>query len=325
MTSFQNGIPPSPSENTVYIAFCVDDHYFRSMGATIASLIDNNSEMHFSFHIFAFEVSEENQYRLRQLENTFDVTTQIHLINPDVFHEFSDFICSSYYSASIFTRLLIPALMQGITEKILYLDADILCLGKIDELININISNDIALVVSDAETTIKKRSVALKLSQKKYFNSGVMYMNIALWIKNKITEKTIAAILENGEKFRFPDQDALNLVLDGHVRYTDKKWNFLYGLVGDLENNRTKMLSIGDARLIHFAGSVKPWSDWHLHESKDIFKKYHAMSPWADLPIDVVPQNHKEMRMHSRFLLRRGQRMESFRWYLKYLSARLKK
>jgi lipopolysaccharide biosynthesis glycosyltransferase len=314
----------SIARQSFHVAFCVDNHYFRSMGATITSLIDNNPGVHFVFHVFAFAVSDDHRHRLQQLEHKFDVDTQIHIIDPAIFQEFAHYTQSSYYSPSIFTRLLIPSVLQGMTEKVLYLDADILCVGSIDEMIRMDISDTIAVVVPDAEATTVRRCAELRLKHPRYFNSGVMFMNIDLWMKNEITQSTIDAILKDGAKFRFPDQDALNVVLDGRAKFIDKKWNYLYGLVGDLERDRRKLNLVGDAVFIHFAGAVKPWNNWSLHESRDLFVKYHVMSAWADMPLDEVPQNYKEMRMHSRFLLRRGQVVDSLWWYGKYMKAKFR-
>lgn len=312
----------SVTNNPFHIAFCVDDHYCRSMGATIASIIDNNPDIAFTFHVFAFSISDDNRKRFKQLEGMYGVNTHLHIIDPAVFQPFAHISQFSYYSPTIFTRLLIPSTLHGITDKVLYLDADILCVGSMAELIEMDFGSHAAIVVPDADETTRRRCAALQLSSQKYFNSGVMYMNIATWMSKEITEKTILAILENGKDYRFPDQDALNVVLEGQVQFIDRKWNFLYDLIHDLEKNNRQMRAIGDVAFIHFAGAVKPWNNWCLHASRDLFVKYHTLSPWADLPLDEAPRNYKEMRMFSRFLMKRGQLFDSFKWYMKYLAAR---
>lgn len=303
-----------------HIAFCVDNHYFRSMGATITSVIANNPGVHFVFHVFAFAVADEHRRRLSALEDKFDISTRIHIIDPALFKRFAHFTQSSYYSPSIFTRLLIPEVLQGTAQRVLYLDADILCVGSIDELIRMDISDTIAVVVPDAEATTARRTVKLGLKHPRYFNSGVMYMNVDLWMSNRITESTIAAILKDGKNYRFPDQDALNVVLDGRAQFIAKKWNYLYGLIGDLDADRRQLNIVGDAVFIHFAGAVKPWNNWSRHDSRDLFAKYHAISPWSDLPMDEKPQNYKEMRMFSRFLFKRGQYAQAIAWYFRYMA-----
>ncbi|NMM36682.1 MAG: UDP-glucose--(glucosyl) LPS alpha 1,3-glucosyltransferase WaaO [Glaciimonas sp.] len=310
------------ADPSFHIAFCVDNHYFRSMGATITSILENNPGVQFTFHVFAFSASDQQRDRLQQLDRQPNVRTQLHIIDPALFDKFTHFIEFSYYSLSIFSRLIIPAELQGVTDRVLYLDADILCVGKIDELIEMDIGTDIALVVPDAEETTRRRCAALQLKHPHYFNGGVIFINVENWISNNITEEAMQALLKFGKKLRFNDQDALNIVLDGRARFIAPKWNYIYDLIHDLDRNITRMRPVENAVFIHFAGAVKPWTDWTRHESRALFAKYHALSPWSDMPLDPAPRNSREMRMLSRFLLKRGKVLDSARWYLKYLKAR---
>ena len=320
-----SGAPAAAQNASFHIAFCADNNYFRCMGATIASIVDNNPGTHFTFHIFVFSVADDHRRRLQELERRFGVKVELHLLDPKDFEQFNHFIKFSYYSLSIFSRLIIPNTLRGVTDKVLYLDADILCAGKIDELMKLDISDEIAVVVPDAEETTRRRCAALNLQHGKYFNGGVLYMNVENWINSNITEEAVKALVEHGKKLRFNDQDALNIVLDGRAKFVAKKWNYIYDLVYDLDRNITKMRPIDDAGFIHFAGAVKPWADWSGHDARTMFIKYHALSPWSDFPLDPAPGNTREMRMLSRFLLKRGQILDSARWYYKYLQARAKR
>ena len=118
------------ANDSFHIAFCIDNRYFRAMGATILSILDNNPGVHFTFHVLAFSVSDEHRARLLKLEENYPVQTHIHLVSPSLFSRFAHFIESTYYSPAIFTRLAIPDILKDYTDKVLYLDADILCVGK---------------------------------------------------------------------------------------------------------------------------------------------------------------------------------------------------
>ena len=310
------------SPASFHIAFCVDNHYFRSMGATILSIIANNPGVHLTIHVLSFSVSPEHRERLLQLEAQHSVKTHIHIVSPGLFSQFSHFIASTYYSPAIFTRLAIPDLLKDYTDTVLYLDADILCVGQIDELRALPIEDAVAFVVPDTDITAYRRATALKLKEIKYFNSGVLYININKWRALQITEATIHAMLTGGDDFRFPDQDALNIALADYATYLPKRWNYLYGLIGPLDHNERAMHDVGDAVFLHFAGAVKPWADWCLHDSRMLFARYHAMSPWADMAVDAAPQNYKEMRMNARFLWARKQYLTSLSWFWRYLMAR---
>lgn len=311
------------TDKAFHIVFCVDNNYCRAMGATIASIIANNPEQPFTFHVLAFEISAEHQRRIKQLEQMYPlVRTQLHLLELASFDQFAHFLGHSHYSLSIFTRLMIPAVLRGQSARVLYLDADILCVGQLDAMIALDISADIALVVPDAPVTLRRRVAALNLPKREYFNSGVMLINIENWIQHDITAATIDILLNGKKEMRFPDQDALNIALNGRARYLSPRWNYLYDLIHDLNLNQTAMRPVGNAVLIHFAGSVKPWTDWSGHDVRLMFRRYLDLSPWAEMGLDAQPKNTKEMRMHSRFLWRQGKPLQSLQWFIRYLRKR---
>lgn len=318
----QSGSNGKPS---FHVAFCVDDNYCRAMGGTIASIIDKNPGQHFTFHVIAFALSEDHQRRIRELEAMYPVSTQVHLVDLSSFTQFSRFLGSSHYSLSIFTRLVIPELLQGQTDRVLYLDADILCFGDMHEMVDMDIGDEIAVVVPDAPVTLRRRVAALGLPRPEYFNGGVLFINIDRWIAEDITRQTLDALLGSKTDMRFNDQDALNIVLNGRARFISPRWNYLYDLIHDLNVNKFALRPVGKAVFVHFAGAVKPWAGWSGHEACELFRKYLALSPWRDMPLDAEPRNSKEMRMHSRFMYRRGRPLESLKWYVRYLKKRAAK
>jgi lipopolysaccharide biosynthesis glycosyltransferase len=306
-----------------HIAFGVDAPYIRYMAVTMTSVLENNPDIRFVFHVFAFEVADDHRSRLRQLEARYAVSIQFHVVDPAVFREFGNFSTFSQYSPAIFTRLLIPKALKGITDTVLYMDADILCVGSIAALRSIDMRNQIVAAVTDhAETTVRNQVAALNLRHRRYFNSGVLYMNVDNWIENDITEQAMRVILEGDKKLVLPDQDALNVVLDGRALFIDEKWNFRYNLEAVLKDGNMRMGPEGDGVFLHFTGRVKPWHDWSLHESTALFLKYQSLSPWAHVPLDA-PKNYKEMRMFSLFLRKQGRLLDAAKWYARYLSRKL--
>ena len=171
-------VPAADGQPSFHIAFCVDNNYCRAMGATIASIIANNPGRHFTFHVLSVELSEQHQKRLKRLEQMYPVRTCLHLLDLASFSQFSHFLGHSHYSLSIFTRLMIPDMLRGQTDRVLYLDADILCVGQLDEMIAMDLGDTVAVVVPDAPVTTRRRVAALELAHAEYFNSGVMLMNI---------------------------------------------------------------------------------------------------------------------------------------------------
>lgn len=294
-----------------HVAFGVDSNFLRPMGVTMVSLIQNNPDISFVFHVLTFAISDADRDRLHQLETQFGVKVYVYVVDAATFGGGANFI-----------RWLIPETLRDITDKVLYLDADILCFGSIKDLVEMDISKDIAAVVSDTPEIVEKQCRLLGLRHGKYFNSGMLYINIPNWISQDITSTTMRLALEGGRTFTFRDQDPLNIVLDGRTRYIDTKWDFLYNLQDSIHDNVFSMRPLDDVALVHFAARIKPWHGWSMHEAKDIFLKYQSLSPWAGMPLLDTPRNHKEMHRFSVILRKKRRFFSSVRWYVKYLIAK---
>jgi UDP-glucose:(glucosyl)LPS alpha-1,3-glucosyltransferase len=315
----------SVSDTSFHVAFCVDDRYLKPMAATIASLVEHNPDSAFVFHALVFSMSEDNRGRVELFPEYGVPDLKIHLIDPTRFAHLASYLGSSHYSISIFSRLVIPEVLSTYAETVLYLDADILCVGSIRELINLELSGKIAAVIPDAPVTVARRVKALSLPKPEYFNAGVMLINVREWLARDVSRKTLQCLLRKDLDMRFNDQDALNLVLNGKVHYLSPRFNYLYDLIHDLNINQLHLKDWGRAALVHFAGAVKPWAKWTGHEAADLFLRALLKTPWRDIPLDQEPQNTKEMRMYSRFLFRQRRPLASFCWYLRYVKIKAKK
>jgi UDP-glucose:(glucosyl)LPS alpha-1,3-glucosyltransferase len=306
-----------------HIAFCIDDRYCRAMGGAIGSVIAQNPAQRFKFHALAFSMDPAHQARLRRLEQMYPlVSSELHLLDQAALAPFANLLGHSHYSLSTFARLLMPAKLQGQTDRVLYMDADVLCTGKLDELIAMKLDDVTALVAPDATVTTRRRVAALELPRPEYFNAGVMLINIERWLAEDTLGAALHVLKTSTRDMRFLDQDALNIVLNDKVRYISSRWNYLYDLIRDLEVNRTALKDLSGASLVHFAGAVKPWADWTGHEVREVFRQGLEMTPWSDMPLDPEPVNTKEMRMQSRFLWSQHKPLQSLRWYIRYLRAR---
>lgn len=305
----------------VHVAFGVDAGYFRGMGVTITSVVKNNPEGKFVFHVFAFSISDDSRRRLAELEKECGITIFLHLLSTDLLREFSEFPCFAQHSLGTFIRLLIPNKLKGITKKVLYLDADILCFGNIAELLETDIEDCISAVVHDeVGTTAKTQIPALGIRYGKYFNAGVMYINVDNWVANDTQEKALNILTK--QQLVFADQDALNIALDGHAKYLPEKWNYRYHLVDFCIRGDSALNVAVPFVFMHFTGPVKPWHSWCLHEAKAIFQKYQAMSSWADMPLDG-PKTSRDLKLFSKFLIKQNRLGDGIFWHLKYLRARL--
>ncbi|WP_050478446.1 glycosyltransferase family 8 protein [Herbaspirillum rhizosphaerae] len=307
-------------DEALHIAFGVDSSYFRGMGVAIASAIKNNPGMRFVFHVFAFSVSDDSRRRIVQLEAHYATEIRIHVLDPHVLDAFRGFPCFAQHHLGTFIRLLIPDLLQGVTKRVLYLDADLLCLGPMDELLSMDLDGCIAAAVHDQlETTASTQIAALGLPVAEYFNAGVMYINVDNWVAHDTQVKALTVL--STQELVFADQDALNVALNGRIRFIDEKWNYRYHLVDFLSRGHKTLDVVRPVVFMHFTGPVKPWHDWCLHEAKTIFIGYQNLSAWADMPLDQ-PKSARELKLFSKFLVKQGRTLEGIGWHVKYLWRR---
>lgn len=102
-----------------------------------------------------------------------------------------------------------------------------------------------------------------------YFNAGVLVINRQQWIEQDI-EKKLLAYLSANKNLKFLDQDVLNIICFGQVKYLDFRYNVMASeyrldksfddpLLGDMFNNFKKSAH-SDERLIHYTTGNKPWN-----------------------------------------------------------------
>jgi len=147
-------------------------------------------------------------------------------------------------------------------DKVIYLDADILVCGDIKNLWERPLNNFCLGAVLDHSLMSQHRDNTLSLKSKSYFNAGVLLIDLKIWRDMKIFEK-LRSMHDSRESWEYNDQDVLNVVLDGQVKYFGAEMNAqTYSLVHDY---------IPDPTIVHFTGQEKPW---HLSSVHPYIKQY---------------------------------------------------
>ena len=119
----------------------------------------------------------------------------------------------------------------------------------------------------------------------KYFNAGVMVINLDYWRKNKITEKAICFMKENPKKIYYGDQDALNHVINGNYFSLDLRWNFVPPSPSIFNNYTLAVLKEAERNpaIIHIAGSNKPWKYLCDPRYQNMYRAYRKCTPWSKM------------------------------------------
>lgn len=256
----------------------------------LMSIIKHNKDP-LNVYILSADVRELNpDYRPISEENCAFLDSILKRVNPNskvnlilLEDEFKNWIINSQNKLSVYTPYTFLRLfadkIAGLPEKIIYLDTDMMFNGNIKELFDIDISNYELGVVLDRYGHI--------FIHPKYFNAGMLLMNMRAIKESKLFERVKKMCLE--KKMGFPDQTALNKCTRKKL-YLPRKFNEQGNLHNDTIiqhfSKRIKWLPYFHTQ------NVKPWqidkvhNIYHWHQYDDIYEKYTKIKQNSKSSID---------------------------------------
>lgn len=154
-------------------------------------------------------------------------------------------------------------------ERVIFLDADLLVLDDIAPLWNADLQGFALGAVQDMAIPLvsSPRGVAgwnrLGLHPWcKYFNGGVMIMDLERWRALGISERALDYVRDPCNRVDFLHQDALNAILHGGWLSLPPRWNLLGSLAGRSFYHNSEPAygeALDNPGIVHFAGRFKPW------------------------------------------------------------------
>ncbi len=256
------------------IVFNVDDNYVRHMCVTILSIIDNNNEEDINFHVIAYELSADNKEYIKNLVSDKEKHVFFYKFDLEKMKHFSigKGTGNPNISYATYLRLFIQDLLPKTINKVLYLDCDIVVINSIKDLWDKDIHNYVLAAKEDYGLAQIHGAKRMRLSEDyKYFNAGVLLLNLEALRKMRFTEMVMKFFEENKEIIKMHDQDILNGLLYKERLPIEEKWNMM------CNTDNTK-----DYSIIHFAG-LKPWYIECPHPLKYIYKEYLSQTKWKDI------------------------------------------
>lgn len=309
-----------PGAEDFHIALTGTADYIPHMGVVAFSAADHNTDMALCFHFFVNHLEEKEKENLAKLAEESDSAVFVHLIDDSAFKT----LLLSDGVAAFFYRFVVPPTLAPLTDRVLYLDGDMLVRGSLRYLRDLSFEGNDVAVVSDRKEALQMERVHTS----RYFNAGMMLINTKQWMKEGLFDDIVRRAQENvkkvGKRLSHHDQDIHNQMLDGHCLYIAKKYNYLYNL--DRQSLFKKQPVNEDYHnqvIIHFAGHAKPWHSWV--QRWPVVREYAAIqarSPWKDAPL-VPPIGHKNLHQAARTARMYGEYGRMISLYMKYLKDKL--
>ena len=288
---------------TIPVCFATDDNYVPFLAVAIASLLDHASCDNF-YRIFVLitQLKQENIDKIQKL-NKENSSIEFISLAKELDKIQGMFHLRDYYSKETYYRIFIPNLFPYY-KKVLYLDCDITVLGDVAELYNHHIHGFyVGAAVEEVMQTFEVFGNYVEkadgIKRENYFNAGILLINCRRWRKKLIAERFVDLL--NRYKFRVvQDEDYLNVLCKGHVRWIDLGWN--------KTSYKNDSFDDKNLKLIHWKINWRPWKYKNvLYEEH--FWKYAKMTDFYDYLINMRDSRTAKDEENDKLLMENLARM----------------
>lgn len=293
------------NNETINILCATDENYAPYCGIMLTSLFDSNRDCHFNVYVFIdgnfSDTNKEKYYRLGQ---KYKNAINLMKIDNSMIEAFP--MTSYHITRPTYYRLLVTELLPINIHRVLYLDCDLIVVGDIKSLWNVDLCGGAIAGVSECTPDCHCSRLEYPVTFG-YFNAGVMVIDLDYWRENKTFEKLCMFSSQSGSKLELYDQDILNGYLFDKKQLLPARFNFIVGLYyASPWNSFTKEKrdyyhsECSKVVIIHYAGPVKPWN-YKLYGGPFLseWEKYRWKSLWRDCR-DIKP-----LKKHIRYMVKR--------------------
>lgn len=263
--------------DSINIVFSVDNNFVPQLATTIVSILLNaNTEDEFNFYVLDGGISARHKDKIDLLKTLHDFNIQYIKIQDEVF---KDCPINLHFTKATYYRFKLASLLN--LDKVLYLDCDILVKKSLRDLYNVDIKNKYAAIVEDYLSSYKLISTHCKiLGINKYFNAGVMLLNLKKIREDSIEQKCFTFVKNFPEKIKFVDQCVLNAVFQENVEFIDKIYNFQYNKKAINDIPKIYKTCKNKCVILHFVSELKPWILEQNYHFKWEYNKYLSKTPY---------------------------------------------
>ena len=269
-------IIPAFSGCAEVIVFCINDYYCPYFAVMLQSVIEHTSlSRKYDILIFHRDITAENQRIIIDMGKGKEHIS-IRFANVSSFiSDYSLYIGGKEdFSVDAYLRLLIPDMLNDVYRKALYLDADMMALADVGELLNTDLdgfllasSRDLYGLAEYYNPASKRKAYRDEILQLEkpddYFIDGMLVFNLEVFRRHYTSELLLK--MASSKKWLQHDQDVLNLVCNGgKAKLLHAQWDVLF-----LPPFKAKSLpkqyqieldeSYASPKIIHFGGNDKPW------------------------------------------------------------------
>ena len=278
--------------NRVSTLLCTNAAFLQHAAVCLASLLANNPDLVFDIVIVVQATENIDEEKLRRSLTQFPNHSLT--FRKFAFPENLQLPLIAHYTIDTYTRLWVKDFFPADTDRVLYLDADIVVVASIAPIWTVDLDGKLMAAV-DIPGSDRGVTLLGMRAEDGYFNAGVLIIDLAQWRASRAEEIVIDYIRKNPDRVQY-DQDALNACFCNSTKRLDYMWNVIWPFYREplaLPLERAEIEAVRrKARIIHFNGASKPWSFFCDHPRRAEYQRYLRMTEWRDyVPPDRTPLN----------------------------------
>ncbi len=258
-------------KTVVPVFFTVDEAYAPYLSTALMSLIDHaNAENEYEINIICHHLSRRSKRRLEKLNKGKE--DFVHLIFTEMQETLEGIsdrketrLKADCFTPTIYYRIFLPEMFPQY-DKGIYLDSDLIVRADIAELFNVEMGKNILAACTDMSTQSNELFCeyfdnAVGVPHDKYFNSGVLVMNFRKMREEEFCEHFLYLLNKYDFDTVAPDQDYLNALCNGRVKYLGFEWNTMPA---------NGYMHIDEPKIVHYNLFFKPW-----HYDQTEYEEYY--------------------------------------------------
>ncbi len=273
-----------------------DDNYTPYMTALMVSILDN-TKSDIDFYIIDAGISEYNKKKIETLKEKWNFGLEF--IKAETYRHLFKMPAapSGHITKASSDRFLIPYMKPELNKAII-LDVDMIALGDIKKLWDIELNGNILAAVpvycwTDMATAYRHQQETGLSPKHIYLNMGTLLVDCKKWRENNMLDKLSKIPVEFDVKtYAWWDEIILNLALqNNHYKILDPKFNMMIPHQAYYKHKRpeehkeiiekyiglSEDYKIDEIIFSHFAMKhTKPWNTRMYY--------YHPANTWTEIP-----------------------------------------
>ena len=271
---------PLDNQNPISMSFSVSDNYSQHLAVVLTSILENNPESDFVFHILHRNITDGNQKRIHELEQVYlNCEIRFHAVDNSLFEDLTIPKELEHITKETYFRYILADVLSE-ENRTIYSDVDVLCVGDLRPLWNVDLKGCVIGAVSEGYSGEYKKKLLGLMGDAPYFNAGMLVMDLDVMRVESCSARLMKNTIEYAGRIAWADQDIINITFRNRILELNPIWNAF-----NAPDRKLKKHIV----IHHFANaSQKPWCNIYKNTTWPIYLKYLLKSPYKSNALSFV-------------------------------------